>query len=253
MDTGSDIRAAAAPPGARRLFHGAAVEEKGSILARNFPIHLITDRKRSRIGLLPAVDAALRGGVEWVQPREKTGPARELYETTLHIMNSARTSGAGVLVNDRVDVALATGADGVHLAAKSLPPQAVREIIGDRLMGVSVHSLSGARNAVDEGADYVTFGHVYPTTSKPGLPPRGLVELSRIVESVDVPVLAIGGIDTSNIEEVLKTGVSGISVISAILAVEEPQEAARALREAMDASGLHPKHPFPEPRERSYR
>ncbi len=197
--------------------------------------------------LIEVVRAALRGGVDRVQIREKDGPARNLYETVLRIIPAAQGTGAGVLVNDRVDVALATGADGVHLAAKSLPPYVARELVGERkVVGVSVHGLDEALHAAWEGADYVTFGHVYPTASKPGLPPRGLRELAEVVESVEVPVLAIGGIDRSNVVEVLRTGASGVCVVSAILAAPDPEKAARELREEIDGSGLHPKHPFNE-------
>ncbi|ABG05323.1 thiamine-phosphate pyrophosphorylase [Rubrobacter xylanophilus DSM 9941] len=214
-----------------------------------FQIHLITDRRRARIGLEEAVLAALRGGVDWVQLREKGGPAAGLYETALRIAPEARRRGVGVLVNDRVDVALAAGADGVHLAARSLPPAVARSLIsGGMLLGVSVHSLQEARRAVEGGADYVTFGHVYPTASKPGLPPRGVRELARIVESVEVPVLAVGGIDASNVREVLSTGASGIAVISAILAAADPEGAARRLRRAVDDLPHRPRRPMPEPR-----
>lgn len=253
MDTGNETSVAAAPPGARRLFCGAAAGLKGSALARDLHIHLITDRKQARGNLPEVVSAALRGGVDFVQVREKTGPARNLYETTLEILPQALKAGAGVLVNDRVDVALATGADGVHLAARSLPPRVARELIGDRLLGVSVHSLTEAREAVDGGADYVTFGHVYPTSSKPGLPPRGLIELAEIVESVDAPVLAVGGIDPSNVLEVLKTGISGISVISTILAASDPEKAARELRGILDGSRLRPRRCFPKTRQKGAR
>lgn len=221
---------------------------KGSVLARDLDIHLITDRKRARGDLPEVVRAALLGGVDFVQVREKTGPARNLYETTLQILPHARKAGAGVLVNDRVDVALATGADGVHLAGKSLPPRIARKLIGELLLGVSVHGLAEAREAVSGGADYVTFGHVYPTSSKPGLPPRGLIELAEIVESVNIPVLAVGGIEPSNALEVLKTGVSGISVISTILAAPDPEKATRELRGILDVSGLRPRRRFPKQR-----
>ncbi|BBL79746.1 hypothetical protein RxyAA322_16000 [Rubrobacter xylanophilus] len=214
-----------------------------------FQIHLITDRKRARIGLEPAVFAALRGGVDWVQLREKGGPAAGLYETALRVIPEARRRGVGVLINDRVDVALAAGADGVHLAARSLPPVVARSLMAEGMvLGVSVHGLEEAHRAVEAGADYVTFGHVYPTASKPGLPPRGVRELARIVESVEVPVLAVGGIDASNAAEVLSTGASGIAVISAILAAGDPVEAARRLRQAVDSLPHRPRHPMPYPR-----
>ncbi len=188
-----------------------------------------------------------------MQVRKKTGPARELYETTREIISLAWQNGAGVMVNDRIDVALAAGAGGVHLAGKSLPPRVARELVGDLLLGASVHGPREAREAVDGGVDYVTFGHVYPTSSKPGLPPRGVLRLAEIVESVDVPVLAIGGIDASNILEVLRTGCAGIAVISAVLAAEDPGYAARELRRVVDSSQSRPKHPFPELIERGAR
>ncbi len=212
-----------------------------------FQIHLITDRKAARGDLPGAVEAALRGGVDWVQLRQKAGPALELYETATEVIPQARRVGAGVLINDRIDVALATGADGVHLAGKSLPPGVARELLTSGLLGVSVHGLEEALEAASAGVDYVTFGHVYPTSSKPGLPPRGVSELAEIVESVDVPVIAIGGIDASNVREVLETGASGIAVISAVIGSVDPASAARSLRRAVDDSGSHPRHCLPEP------
>lgn len=214
---------------------------------RRFQIHLITDRKSARSDLPGTVRGALKGGVDWVQVREKTGPALELYETARKIIPLAHRSGAGILINDRIDVALAAGADGVHLAGKSLPAWVARELLGDRLLGASVHDLEEAREAVEGGVDYVTFGHVYPTSSKPGLPPRGVLQLAEIVESVEVPVLAIGGIDASNVHEVLRTGCAGIALISAILAAQNPEAAARELRQAVDSSPSRPRHPFPQP------
>lgn len=211
-------------------------------------IHLVTDPKRARDSLTRVVRAALRGGVDWVQLREKSGPALKLYEDAVAVLPTAAELGAEISINDRVDVALATGAHGVHLAARSLPPEAARALMpSGMVLGVSVHSLEEARAAVKAGADYVTFGHVYPTSSKPGLPPRGVRELAEIVESVEVPVLAIGGITTSNVREVLATGAAGIAIISTILAAEDPESAARVLREAVDSSATHPRHPFPQP------
>lgn len=184
-----------------------------------------------------------------MQVREKSGSARELYETAVRLLPHAREHGAGVLVNDRVDVALAAGADGVHLPAGGLPPRVARELAGERfLIGVSVHSLDEARRAVADGADYVTFGHVYPTASKPGLPPRGVQSLAEIVGSVDAPVLAVGGVGCSNILEVLGTGASGVAMISALLESPDPETMVRKLRAAIEGSGFEPKQPFYRPR-----
>src|SRR5205823_1458169 len=147
--------------------------------------------------------------------------------------------------NDRLDVALAAQADGVHLAAQSLPvPDAVA--LADRrlIVGRSVHSLAEAVEAAERGADYVTFGHVFPTTTHPGVPPRGLSQLEEIVRAVDVPVLAIGGITVENLADVLATGCAGVAVISAILSAANPSEAAASMRRALDASQYHPRIPW---------
>lgn len=212
-------------------------------------IHLITDRKRTRGDLLPAVSAAMRGGVDAVQLREKSGPALRLLETAQALIPPARGHGTLVCVNDRVDVALAAESDGVHLAAKSLPPEAARRLWSG-LLGVSVHSLDEARRVVEAGVDYVTFGHVYPTSSKPGMAPRGVRELARIVDALDVPVLAVGGVGAANAREVLATGASGVAVISTVLAARDPEYAARELRAAADECDSPPKTPFPRTSER---
>lgn len=212
-------------------------------------IHLITDRKQTHGDLIPAIRAALLGGVDIIQIREKSGPALALFETARKTIPLARKLGGAVSINDRLDVALATDAEGVHLAGKSLPPEVARELWGG-LLGISVHSLDEAKSAVEAGVDYVTFGHVYPTSSKPGMAPRGVRELAKIVDALDIPVVAIGGIEASNVREVLATGASGVAVISTILAAENPESAARKLREAADVCDSPPKTPFPKTSER---
>jgi thiamine-phosphate pyrophosphorylase len=154
-----------------------------------------------------------------------------------------------LFVNDRVDVAMAVGASGVHLAAKSLPIPAVKQLVARAswpgLVGCSVHSLEAALVAAAAGADYITFGHVYASESHPGLPPRGVRELARIVEAVEIPVIAIGGIDASNVEPVLETGCAGVAVIGAVLGQDDPQRAAHRLKERMARVNVRPKRPFP--------
>ncbi len=224
-------------------------------MADRFHIHLITDRKSANGGgSVSVARAALRGGIDWVQLRDKAAPARETFEAARAIATHTRRAGAGLLVNDRLDVAMAAGADGVHLAGKSLPPDVARTLLGEGpLLGISVHGLGEAREAVEAGVDYVTFGHVYPTSSKPGLPPRGILELAEIVESVEVPVLAVGGIDARNVREVLKTGCAGVAVISAIGGAPDPESETRRFRRALDDSGLSPRRPFKELSQRGAR
>jgi len=133
--------------------------------------------------------------------------------------------------------------------------ETAHELAGSRLLvGRSVHEPEEALRAAEAGADYVTFGHVFPTNSKPGLPPRGIQMLADIVAALDVPVLAIGGINAANLNEVLATGCAGIALISAILSAKEPRQAARELRTALDASPHQPHRPFPtfSPQEKSH-
>lgn len=212
-----------------------------------FHLHLITDRT-ARTDLPPAVGAALEGGVDWVQIREKSAPAQDLYDMAVVIGRLCRANGAGLLVNDRADVALAAGASGVHLARRSLPIAATRAIMAPgRLVGVSVHTLEEAIEAERAGADYITFGSVFPTRSHPGEVGQGVSALSRAVQAVTLPVLAIGGITEGNLEEVLATGCAGIAIISAILIAPDPREAAAKLRGALDRSPSKPRVPFPTP------
>lgn len=201
-------------------------------------LQLVTDRLESRLPLSDAVAAAVRGGVDLVQVREPGTAAADLWRAVRALTSAlgGASRRAAVLVNDRVDVALAAPADGVHLAARSLPPGEVRALLPTRagwLVGVSVHSLEEAAGAAAAGADYVTFGHVFPTGSKPGLPSRGVAALAEVVAGVDLPVLAIGGIVVENVGAVLATGCAGVAVIRALLQAPDPAAEARRLRAAM--------------------
>ncbi len=140
-------------------------------------------------------------------------------------------------------MALAVGAAGVHLAGQSLPVAAAVRVAGQRLLvGRSVHDLEEARGAARDGADYLTFGHVFPTASHEGVPPRGLAQLAEIVQAVELPVLAIGGITARNLDQTLATGCAGIAVISAILADANP---ARRRGPPARGTGRLAAHPAP--------
>ncbi|HYG60483.1 MAG TPA: thiamine phosphate synthase [Symbiobacteriaceae bacterium] len=205
-----------------------------------FQLHLITD-KGAAPDLVGAVGAALEGGVDWVQVREKSAPAQDLYETALRIGRLCRTRGAGLIINDRVDVAMATGAAGVHLAARSLPVSAVRPILSPgRLIGASVHSLAEAVAAEAAGADYVTFGSVFPSRTHNWAAGQGLAALAEVVRTVRIPVVAIGGITEENLPEVLQTGCSGVAIISAVLLNADPAGAAARLKAIMNRSDKEP-------------
>lgn len=133
-----------------------------------------------------------------------------------------------------------------HLRGASIVSPMGACIPGDSSFGASVHSLAEARMAVDLGAAYLTFGHVFRTGSHPGTPPRGIESLAEVVAAVDVPVLAIGGITPDTLDRVLATGCSGVAVISAVFSQPDPSAATRRLRELLDGSPHHPRHPFPE-------
>ena len=217
-------------------------------MSRHFSLHLVTEPRRTPEALRAAIEQALDGGVDWVQLRDKGGSAAVVYQQAEHLRRLTRAATACLSINDRLDVALAVEADGVHLAGQSLPVgPAARVGQGRLLVGRSVHGLAEARAAVADGADYLTFGHVFPTQSHPGLPPHGLDELGQLVAQVEVPVLAIGGIGIHNLDSVLATGCAGIAVISAILSASDPRAAAAQLRQALDSSPHRPRIPFRSP------
>lgn len=211
-------------------------------------LHLVTAPRRGpdAVNQLSAIARALDGGVDCVQLRDRTASAASLFAQAQQLLGVTRQHAARLAINDRLDVALAVEADAVHLAAQSLSVDAtVRLAAGRLLIGRSVHSLAEAVAAAEAGADYVTFGHVFPTTTHPGLPPRGLAELAQIVEAVEVPVMAIGGITADNLADVLATGCAGVAVISAILSDPDPCRAASRLREGLNRSSVQPRHVFP--------
>jgi thiamine-phosphate pyrophosphorylase len=177
------------------------------------------------------VAAAARGGAGAIQLREKDLSARELYALGARLQTLLAPYNVPLLINDRLDVALALDAAGVHLAGHSLPPAQARRVLGPtKLLGVSTHSVEDARQAMDEGADFIVFGPVYETPSKLAYgPPQGLQLLTVVTQAVTIPVLAIGGIEPSNVSQVLQAGAYGIALIRAVLAAPDPAAASRQL------------------------
>lgn len=198
---------------------------------------LVTDRAAC-LGrpLEKVVVGAVAAGARLVQLREKDLPARELLQLGARLLGPVRAGGAALVVNDRVDVALALGADGVHLGGGSLPVRAARRLVGDRaLVGASVHSLEEAVRAEEEGADYLLLGTIFETRSHPGVKPAGTALIARVVAAVRVPVIAIGGINPRNAAAVMEAGAAGAAVISAIQSAEDVEGATRALLTAMSS------------------
>jgi thiamine-phosphate pyrophosphorylase len=197
--------------------------------------HELVESRADNRSLADVVRAALAGGVTAVQLREKTVGAQRLVDWAQQLGPACRRAGALLLINDRIDVAAAIEADGVHLGQSSLGPSTARSILGrSAVIGVSVHSMEELQQAVSSGAaDYVIFGHIYPTQSKPGLAPRGVGQLQRIAAAAPVPVVGIGGITAANAGEVVSAGAVGVAVMSAIMQAAEPEESARELCRAV--------------------
>lgn len=194
----------------------------------------VTDRKRcAGRRLETVVDDAVSGGVNLVQLREKDLPAAELYDLAIKLRDVIQHR-ALFFVNDRVDVALACGADGVQLGEQGLPTGAARAVAGHRLLiGRSVHSVEAAIAAANEGADLLLAGTVFPSASHPGEAPQGLTLIEGITERAWVPVLAIGGVTAGNVASVMRSGAAGAAVITAISLSPDPRGAARGLLAAM--------------------
>jgi thiamine-phosphate pyrophosphorylase len=198
----------------------------------DFDLYVITDRQQSGgRPLLTVVEAALRGGARAFQLREKDLTPRELYPLAQEMRQLTHSYGARLLINDRIDVALAVDADGVHLTAASLPASVARQLLGpDRLIGVSTHNTAEAQAAAEGGADFLVFGPVFFTPSKaPYGQPVGLDALRAARAAVELPILAIGGIKKANLDQVLTAGADGIAVISAVVAADDPTAATQDL------------------------
>ncbi len=196
-------------------------------------VYLVTDRP-ALLGrdLLEVVAAAVAGGASLVQLREKAAATREFVELARAVLAVTRPRGVPLLVNDRLDVALAAGADGVHVGQDDMHPADVRALLGpDALIGLSVTGEAETRAAAGLPVDYLGAGPVFATaTKKDAGAPQGLAGLSRMVALAEVPVVAIGAITLANAASVLATGVAGLAVVSAVCSAADPAVAAAALR-----------------------
>ena len=191
----------------------------------DFRLSLITDRRlfASSAEMLDAIEKALQGGLRAVQLREKDLTMRELLDLAYGMRELTARYRARLFINDRVDIALAVEADGVHLGGMSMPAHAAQKASAGRLMiGVSAHTMDEARTAQEDGADFISLGPVYETPSKMQYgAPIGPQALKDAVRNLSIPVYAIGGIRTERITEVLQQGAYGIALISAILSAAD--------------------------------
>jgi thiamine-phosphate pyrophosphorylase len=202
-----------------------AMSKEQRAVTIDFSLYLITDRKllTPHSSLLTAVEDGLKGGVKAVQLREKDLNTRELLELAYKIRELTKEYHAKLFINDRIDIALAIGADGVHIGQKGIPAHAVRKIVQEKLrIGVSTHSLEEALEAERDGADFITLGPIYETPSKLKYgKPIGVDTLRRVKSAVSIPVFGIGGIKLDRVQEVMEAGADGVALISAILAAQD--------------------------------
>lgn len=205
-------------------------------------LYLITDGSSVHGGadLVDKVIEALKGGVRLVQLREKDLGGKDLLKLALRFRSVTNDFGARLLINDRMDVALLSGADGVHLGQSSVPASDARKMLGGgKLIGVSAHSLKEAQKAREDGADLITFGPVYPTQSKARYgSPVGVEALKEVSSALDIPVYAIGGVKKETVREVLAAGAFGAAVISAILGSADAAKSAEELIEEIKRHGI---------------
>lgn len=206
-----------------------------------FNFYLITDRRQTcGKSLVEVVEKALKGGVNAVQLREKDFDAKELFELALSLRNLTHNYGARFFINDRVDIAMAVNADGVHLGQESFSARDVKQFLknsaqltayGSRfLIGVSTHSMKEAKKAEGEGADFITLGPIFFTPSKADYgEPLGVEAINRVKKEINIPVFAIGGIKKDNVKDVMNAGADGIAVISAVIGAGNPENSAREI------------------------
>lgn len=200
-------------------------------------LYAITDRRALPAGvtLAQAVEAALDGGVTCLQLREKTASAGEILALARTLLPLCRARRVPLLINDRVDIALAAGADGVHLGQEDLPLPEARALLGpDRILGATAHTVEEALRAQAEGADYLGVGAMFPTGTKTDTVPTSADTLKAICAAVSIPVVAIGGVNAQNLPTLAGTGIAGAAVVSAIFSQRDLTDAARTLRTAAD-------------------
>ena len=194
-------------------------------------IHLISDGKLPLVRFIEKA-TAVQTWVDYIHLRNKQGTALELLSAAKSIL-AAGVPASKLVINDRVDVALASGAGGIQLAWHSLNPAEARSLAPHLRLGRSVHSPQEAREASRQGADYCLYGHVYLSASKPGQPARGLDLLAETVRGSAIPVIAIGGIGIDNAAQIIRQGAAGIAVMSGICGAEDPYIAAKAIHTAV--------------------
>lgn len=205
----------------------------------DYSLYLVTDRGLARgRTTLEILTAAVRGGATVVQLREKDCSTRDFIDQGLSIKKFLSAQGIPLIINDRIDVAQAVKANGVHLGQTDMPLEMAKSILGDSMIiGISAESLKDAIEAEKGGADYLGVSPIYATPTKTDTaPPLGLEGLREIRNAVRLPLVGIGGLNRDNAAEVVRNGADGVAVVSAIVAADDPEVAARELKDVIDGA-----------------
>lgn len=193
-------------------------------------LYLVTDNSENEEKFLKTIEEAILGGVTVVQLREKTAGTLEFYNLAIKVKEITSKYDIPLIINDRVDVALAADADGVHVGQSDMPCDITRRLIGeDKILGVSAATVEEAKKAENDSADYIGTGAIFPTATKDDAESVTKKDLSNIVNSINIPVVAIGGITIDNADELKDTGIAGLSVVSAIMGADDPKKASKKL------------------------
>lgn len=196
-------------------------------------LHVITSGRHSLEEVLRMAEAAYAGGMNFLHIREKQRTAKECMDWVKALANVIPLTT--LIINDRVDVAAAAGCAGAHLAYHSLAPEEARIVLrAGQKIGRSVHSMAEAEQAVEAQVDYLLYGHIFASGSKPGLTPRGTRELAQMTACWNLPIIGLGGITPENTAQVMDAGCAGIAVLSGITEASDAKTAAMAYREALD-------------------
>ena len=195
-------------------------------------LYLVTDRKcLKNKDLNSAIEDAILGGVTLVQLREKSSDSLELFNIAKEVKKITDKHNIPLIIDDRIDIAMAVDATGVHLGQEDIPCNVARKILGsDKIIGVSAHNIKEALKAQSDGADYLGCGSVFNTSTKNNVTSLKIQELREIKEKVNIPVVAIGGINEKNVLELRGTGIDGIAIVSAILGKDNIKKAAEELK-----------------------
>ena len=203
----------------------------------DYTLYLVTDANLSRgRSNREVVEAAILGGVTVVQYREKSASTRRMIDEALELRDLCRRYGVPFIVDDRVDVALAVEADGIHVGQDDMPASLARRLIGhDKILGVSAENMEQALAAQADGADYIGASPIFATPTKPDAPPpMGIAGLLQMVRACPLPIVAIGGLNATNAGSMIRAGAAGVAVVSAIVGADDVQAAASELRHVID-------------------